>query len=118
MAPVRQRRPWRLYAILLAAGLMSGCTELNHWGHVSDREQSYAVNNVEISQQQPDGQWKKLGVSDGKGRWDIMKHTISGGGKIRLRKPGYETLIMNESDFLQQHVILMQATGDAGYGED
>ncbi len=118
-APLSTASHLRLAALaLLFTTALGGCTEFNHWGHVSDREGSFGINAVEISQQQPDGDWKVLGKSDGKGRWDILKHQITGGGNVRLRKQGYETLILPESDFLQQNVILMQATGDAGYGEE
>ena len=105
---------------VLVLGLIAplgGCVEFSHFAQISDREGTWAVNDVEISQQRPNGGWKSIGKSDGKGKINIFKHTISGGGKIRLRKPGYRTRYFSESEFLQSHNILMQSTEDAGYGE-
>lgn len=99
------------FALLSALGLQTGCVELVHWGHISDRENSWAVNNVTISQHQADGTWKKIGTSDGKGRWEVFKENIKGGGRIKVEKDGYYTQVMPESEFLQKHVILMQGKG-------
>lgn len=87
-------------------------------GQISDREGGFAVNNVLIEQQQPGGQWKKLGNTDGNGRWWIIKDTVSGGGKIRLSKPGYHTQLMSESEFLQQMNIVMVPTGGRGVEDE
>ena len=123
-SPAKSSRPriyrqgWLFAFVLLAAALSSaGCVEFVHWGHISDREGTWGIGGVEISQKQADGTWKTIGKSDGKGKWEVFKNTVSGGGKIRLRKPGYYTITMPESEFMQQHLILMQATGEAGYGE-
>jgi len=104
-------------------GLLGGCVEFVHWGHISDQEGTWGIGGVDIAQHQPDGSWKRIGGSDGKGRWEVFKYKVSGGGRIRLRKRGYLTRIFSEGEFLQQHMILMQATqegveGDAGYGTD
>ncbi len=113
-----KRRPW---AVLLAAVVpaihlfSSGCTEFSHFGQISDRESTRAIYGVLISQHQSDGTWKRVGETDGTGRWNIFKRRISGGGDIRLSKPGYQTKMMLESTFLQEHNILMQATGESSY---
>ncbi len=81
-----------------------------HWGHICDREGAFAVDGVEIAQRQPGGSWKVLGRTDGKGRWEIFKHQISGGGQIRISKPGYATVFLSESEFRQQTQIVLEAT--------
>ena len=110
----RSGRSFSWWVILLAAmpWLSAGCTEFSHFGQISDRESTWAVYGVQIAQQQPDGHWKRIGQTDGTGRWNIFKSLITGGGNIRLSKPGYRTLIMSESDFLQQNLILMESTGE------
>lgn len=101
------------------AGLVSftGCTEFSHFGQVSDRQGTFPVNDVVISQQQNDGSWKRIGNTDGKGKWNILKAQISGGGRVRMEKQGYHTLTMSESEFLQQNNILMQASDTSFHGE-
>lgn len=109
------------WAVLLAGmalvlhSFASGCTEFSHFGQISDWESTRAIYGVVISQHQPDGGWKRVGETDGTGRWNIFKRRISGGGDIRLSKPGYRTKTMLESTFLQEHNILMQATGENSY---
>lgn len=113
-----ERRRW---AVLLAGMVLAlhffslGCTEFSHFGQISDRESAQAIYGVDISQHQADGAWKRVGQTDGTGRWNIFKRRISGGGDIRLSKPGYRTRTMLESTFLQEHNILMQATGENSY---
>ncbi|MBX3396209.1 MAG: hypothetical protein KF841_12670 [Phycisphaerae bacterium] len=103
---------WTL--VVLAMGLLStGCVEFNHFGQISDRQGTWPVNDVVISQQQSDGSWKRIGNSDGKGKWNILKANIKGGGRIKLEKPGYYTLNMSESEFLQQNNILLEASDDS-----
>lgn len=97
--------------------LCAGCVEFAHFAQISDREGTWPVNAVEISQKQPNGRWKLIGKSDGKGKINIFKHLISGGGQIRLQKPGYRTIYFSESEFLQSHNILMQAIDSVDYGE-
>ena len=97
---------------------LSGCTEFSHFGQVSDREGAFAVNDVRIEQQESGGRWRTLGVTDGKGKWNIFKVQIKGGGRVRLSKPGYQTLILNESEFLQQDNIVMSPTGDSRFGDE
>lgn len=79
-------------------------------GQVSDREGAFAVNDVKIEQVRTGGKWKYLGNTDGTGRWWIIKEMIKGGGNVRLSKPGYHTVVMSESEFLQQINILMVPT--------
>jgi len=101
--------------VLAIHPFVSGCTEFSHFGHISDGESAQPVYGVLISQRQTDGAWKRIGQTDGTGRWNIFKSRISGGGDIRLSKPGYRTKRMLESEFLQEHLILMQATGESSY---
>lgn len=91
----------------LTALLTCGCTELVHMGQISDREASWSVGGAVIEQQQPDGGWKRLGETDGGGRWWIMKDSIRGGGRIRITKPGYFTKYLRESEFMQENNVLM-----------
>ena len=102
--------------VLVFQSFASGCTEFSHFGQISDGESTRAVYGVVISQQQADGGWKRVGETDGTGRWNIFKSRISGGGDIRLSKPGYRTKTMLESTFLQEHNILMLSTGENSYG--
>lgn len=102
----------------LVAPHLVGCVEFSHFARVSDREGTWAVGGVEIFQKKSDGRWKLLGKSDGNGKINIFKHTISGGGRIRLSKPGYRTKYYSESEFLQTHLVLMQSTDDSWYGEN
>jgi hypothetical protein len=97
---------------------LAGCTEFSHFGQISDRESAFSINDVKIEQQKPGGAWKTIGYTDGKGKWNIFKVNIGGGGKVRFSKPGYETLVMYESEFLQQNNILMRATGETQYGDE
>ena len=94
-----------------------GCTEYAHFGQVSDREGSFPVNGVTISQQNNDGTWREVGTTDGKGRWNILKAKIKGGGRIRLQKSGYHSLVVGESDFLQQHNILLESSDSGNFGD-
>ena len=119
-----KRRPWAGRWAVLLAGLIpafhlfsSGCTEFSHFVQISDRESTRPVYGVVISQHQADGAWKRVGQTDGTGRWNIFKSRISGGGDIRLSKPGYRTKMMLESTFLQEHNVLMQATAQGSYDE-
>ncbi len=89
-----------------------------HWGHIRDREGTFAVGGVEIAQQQAGGGWKLLGRTDGKGRWEIFKHQISGGGQIRISKTGYRTMFLSESEFQQLTQILLQATDEGTFAPD
>jgi hypothetical protein len=101
-----------IYLLVLSAVAFAGCVEFSHFGQVSDRDSAWAVNNVKIEQQQSDGGWKQIGVTDGKGKFNIFKTQISGGGRIRLSKPGYQTVIMGEPDFLQQvNIVLVPSEG-------
>lgn len=101
-----------------ATAWLSGCMEFSHFGQVSDREGAFAVNNVKIEQHGPEGGWRVIGHTDGKGKWNIFKTNIKGGGRIRLSKPGYQTLILNESEFLQQDNIVMSPVGDSRFGDE
>lgn len=105
-----------LLSIVMLA-LAGGCVELVHWGHISDRENSWGINNVTISQQQDDGSWRRIGTSDGKGRWEVFKENIKGGGRIKVEKDGYYPILMPEAEFLQKHVILMQSSGGDDSGD-
>lgn len=105
---------------LFVAGALSlapGCTEFSHFGQVSNRMTSAPVNDVKMEQQKSDGKWKTIGYSDGKGAWNILKMQVSGGGPVRLTKPGYAPLVMDESEFLSQNVILLTPTEEQGWGE-
>jgi hypothetical protein len=97
--------------------LFSGCTEFSHFGQISDRQGTFPVNDVTISQQQNDGTWKRIGNSDGNGKWNILKGKIEGGGRVKLTKPGYHMLNMSEAEFLQQHNILMESSEESYQGE-
>ncbi|MFQ5411551.1 MAG: hypothetical protein ACE5EC_04615 [Phycisphaerae bacterium] len=107
----------RCLAAGAALALLGGCVEFVHWGHISDQDGTWGIGGVSISQQQPDGSWTHIGGTDGKGRWEVFKHKVSGGGRIRLRKRGYYTRLFSESEFLQRHMILMKASREGDYGE-
>lgn len=113
------RRSW-IGAAVLAGCLIcgTGCQELVHMGQISDRQSAWSVNDVLIEQQQSDGSWKQLGRTDGNGRWWIIKDKFSGGGKVRLSKPGYYSITMPEAEFLQQNNLLMIPSGEAEMGDD
>lgn len=105
--------------VFLVLGLTpTACVEFSYFGHVRDSGSTLAVGGVEISQQQPNGSWKLLARSDGKGKLNIFRSKFGGGGRVRLRKPGYRTLMLLESEFLQETQFLMKRTGDIGYGEE
>ena len=87
--------------------LFGGCSELVHFGQVSDRDSAWEIGDVKIEQQHNDGTWQQLGRTDGKGRFSILKSEIRGGGRIRISKPGYHTVVMAENEFLQQNNILI-----------
>lgn len=87
--------------------MLSGCSEFTHMGRMNDREYSTPVAGVLIEQQQEDGSWKKLGETDGSGKWFIMKSQYQGGGRIRLSKKGYGTQIMTDNEFMQSATMLM-----------
>ena len=114
----RIRLAFAIVAGLGAAAWLSGCSEFSHFGQISDRESAFSVNDVKIEQQKPGGEWKTIGYTDGKGKWNIFKVNIGGGGKVRFSKPGYETLVMYESEFLQQNNILMSPTGESRFGDE
>jgi len=118
---LRQTRLGRCAVLmLLATGapavlcFCSGCQELVHMGQISDQESSWSIGGATIEQQQPDGAWKRLGETDGNGRWWIMKKDLQSGGRIRVMKPGYYPRVLPESDFMQEHNILMIPSGDSG----
>lgn len=117
LAPSRRFITRGLFAIVLLMVLPVGCTEFVHWGHVSDRDNTWGVGNVEIAQQQAEGGWRVIGGSDGKGRYEVFKSRVGGGGKIRMRKTGYYDVVMEEAEFLQTHQVLMQS-GDNDGGLD
>ena len=104
-----------LFGSLLAS---PGCQELVHMGQISDRESAFAINDARIEQQTEDGGWKLLGKTDGGGRWWIMKQKVKGGGAIRITKPGYYSVRMGESEFLQSMNLIMIPTGGAGAGDE
>jgi len=92
--------------------------EFSHFGQISDREGAFSINDVKIEQQKPGGGWRVLGTTDGKGKWNIFKAQIKDGGRIRLSKPGYETLVMYENEFLQQNNIILTPTGESRFGDE
>lgn len=106
----------RLIAIATCLGLTTGCVEFSHFGQISNRESSASVNDVKIEQQQDGGGWKTIGRTDGKGAWNIFKAQIQPGKRIRLSKPEYETMVLEENDFLSQNVILMTPTNEMDPG--
>lgn len=107
-----------MIVLLSLLGGAPGCQELVHMGQISDRQSAWSVNDVLIEQQQSDGSWKQLGRTDGNGRWWIIKDRFSGGGKVRLSKPGYFSITMPEAEFLQQNNLLMIPSGEAEMGDD
>ena len=94
-------------ACMLLVVILGGCAEFVHMGRMADREYASAVAGVKIEQQQEDGTWKKLGETDGSGKWWIMKKDYKGGGKIRLSKKGYGTQVMTDNEFMQASSMLM-----------
>ena len=117
----KRSAPWlRLVFVLLLAAIPAtqlACVEFVHWGHISDRENTWGINGVQIEQKQPDGSWRKIGETDGKGRWEVFKKDVHGGGTIRVSKRGYYTIEMTEAEFMQKNMILMQETGSGDVGE-
>ena len=108
-----------VFALLgLSLAISAGCQELVHMGQISDREGAFCIGGVKIEQFQADGSWAQLGVTDGNGRWWILKEKMRGGGKIRMSKPGYYPIVMSDSEFLQQVNLVMTPTDTAGgFGE-
>jgi hypothetical protein len=96
---------------------LGACQELVHMGQISDRESGFAIGNARIRQQQEDRSWKLLGKTDGNGRWWIMKEDLRSGGLIGISKPGYLSLSVSESEFLQEHNLLMIPTGRMSPGD-
>ena len=94
-------------ACLLAVLLQFNCSEFTHMGRISDREYASPVAGVKIEQQNEDGTWRKIGETDGAGKWWIMKNEYKGGGRVRLSKVGYGTQVMSDNEFLQASSLLM-----------
>ncbi len=119
-APVPHRctRAWILVSLLGGIGLTltTGCTEFSHFGGISDQDGN-SIHGVEIHQQGAESEWRLVGHSDGKGNLNIFKSKFSGGGKVRLRKRGYRTILMSESRFFKSPMIIMPETGDSDYGQ-
>ena len=112
----QKHRSFLLTALFLP--FFAGCQELVHMGQVSDREGAFSIGGVKIEQIQSDGSWKYLGTTDGNGRWWILKEKMKGGGKIRLSKQGYHSVIMSDAEFLQQvNLVLMPTGSSGGFGE-
>lgn len=107
-----------ILAGFVATAWLSGCMEFSHFGQVSDREGAFSINDVKIEQQRPGGAWRVLGTTDGKGKWNIFKAQIKDGGKIRISKPGYDTIVMYENEFLQQTNILLTPTEASRFGDE
>lgn len=102
-----------LPALLLVAGLSGGCAEMVAEGHISDRDTSSPVQNVEVLASRDGQAWKKLGTTDGRGAFWILKSTIPSNSKIRLKKAGYFPLDMTDSDFVNSRSHLITPTGQA-----
>jgi hypothetical protein len=104
-----------LPVVLIVLG--GGCQELVHMGQISDRESTGSICGAAIEQQQPDGTWKRLGETDGNGKWWILKDKVKGGGKIRISKPGYYPVLLHENEFMQESNILLvpNVGGDSGF---
>lgn len=99
---------------MISIGFLGGCAEFVHEGQVNDRLHAHSVNDVKVEQLRPDGTWKTLGRTDGRGMWWILKSKVSGGGKIRFSKPGYAPFIVPESEFLETTTFLIQPHDDSG----
>lgn len=104
--------------ILVLAFLPAGCQELVHMGQISDGESAFSIRDARIEQQQEDRSWKRLGETDGNGKWWIFKDKIRSGGRIRITKPGYYPLTMRDGEFLQQANLLMIPSERSDYGSD
>lgn len=115
---LNRRIPGILASIVVASAFLSwpGCVEFSHFGQINNRETSASVNGVTIEQQQDGGDWKVIGRTDGKGAWNIFKAKIQPGKRVRLSKPGYETMVMEESDFLSQNVIMLTPSNVSTFG--
>jgi hypothetical protein len=116
------RRRWAAWLPVVLFGvigltLTTGCTEFSHFGHINDLDGN-SIHSVEIHQQGSEGEWRLVGRSDGKGKMNIFKSKFSGGGKVRLRKRGYRTILMSESRFFKSPMIIMPETGDGDYGRE
>ncbi|MCK6485721.1 MAG: hypothetical protein HUU22_19285 [Phycisphaerae bacterium] len=110
------RRPSKRIAatvILFVGGLSGGCAEMVAEGHISDRDTSSPVQNVEVLASRDGQAWKKLGTTDGRGAFWILKSTIPANSKIRLKKSGYYPLDMNDSEFVNSRSHLITPTGQA-----
>lgn len=98
---------------LAAAG---GCAELVADGHISDRESSAPIPAVEIQQSAGGESWHKLGETDGRGYFWILKSQVTAGATIKFRKAGYYPLTMRDNEFLASKSHLMTPTGEAPEG--
>lgn len=100
-------------ATAFALALICGCSELVHEGHVSDSHTSSPIPDVEVLRATSGGPWTRIGRTDGRGAWWILKSEIKGGSRIRLSKPGYHHHNMTDGDFLGSRSHLMTPTSDA-----
>ncbi len=116
MRYIRLLRVTTLCLLVMCVGLTSACAELAKFGQVSDREGAFSIGNAKIEQQQGDGTWKQLGKTDGHGRIWILKKDINSGGKIKITKPGYYPLILEEGEFMQDDNLLMTPAGGSDWG--
>lgn len=115
LPPIRTLLIVSLFACLPLSG---GCSELTAEGHISDRETSAPVPDVEILQSKSGSEWRRLGRTDGRGAYWILKSEIKGGGRIRFKKPGYYPLDLVDSEFLGSRSHLITPTGRAPDAKD
>lgn len=108
------RRSHRRFHPLLAVAALAaapGCAELTAIGHVSDRETSSTISNVDIQASKDGKTWKSLGKTDGSGAYWILKAWIPEAARIKLARRGYYALEMSESDFTGSRSHLLTPTG-------
>jgi hypothetical protein len=97
--------------VVVAIGLLAGgCSEFVLEGIISDRETARPLPYVAITQRHKSN-WKELGKTDGRGRYWVLKETVTGGGNVRFSKDGYHPAEVTEGEFLTgQSFILVPAT--------
>ncbi|MFO0972480.1 MAG: hypothetical protein U1A27_03440 [Phycisphaerae bacterium] len=85
-------------AVLLFAALgAAGCSELVIEGNIIDRDTARPIPDVAIDLQQGGG-WKRLGETDQRGRYWILRHTVKS-GYVRLSKVAYYQQVISDSEF-------------------
>lgn len=111
-------RTFLLAPLLVLPCLVGGCAEFVAEGHISDRETSAPVPDVEVLQSTRGDAWRQLGRTDGRGAYWVMKSKVIAGSRIRFKKPGYYPLDMLDNEFITGSSFLITPTGRGPEGND